>query len=248
MMEPCAYRFDGTWEGLLTAVFIAVRDRTSPAALWRAEDAPVDLFTPLITVPTDAASAARVEKGLLARMDRSKVRDLMTILLAERQEADSALLHFIIRAFQVKPAFIHDPREPLVLELRTWRKKLRHEAHHMEAFVRFREHADGTWRAVVAPAYDVLPLIARHFRRRYADMHWRITDERRGYAIAFDGYAVHFVTDQVVPQEVVEKEAAFNVLWRTYFKHVDIPERRNLGLQMQRMPKRFWRYMLEMNS
>lgn len=41
-------------------------------------------------------------------------------------------------------------------------------------------------------------------------------------------------------------ERAYIHLWKTYFHSVDIPERRNLGLQMQHMPKRHWKHMVEM--
>ncbi len=42
-----------------------------------------------------------------------------------------------------------------------------------------------------------------------------------------------------------EGEDFYQKLWRSYFKHINIEERKNLKLQRQFMPKRFWRYLPE---
>lgn len=245
--EACHYVFDGTWEGLLSAVFVAFQEKQAALTLVRSAAEITDLFIPVHTVITDADQAARVEQGLQRKLGNRRVKELWSLLLAERKEADETILAYIVRAFSLSVEQIDDPREPVVLALRDWRKKLRHEAHHMEAFVRFQERSDGIWSATIAPAYDVLPLITTHFRKRYADMPWRILDERRGYGVYFDGETIELVTSGE-PSTPAEQDAAYSTLWRTYFKHVDIPERRNKRLQMQRMPKRFWKHVLEMNG
>ena len=148
-----------------------------------------------------------------------------------------------------------DPREAAVNVLRTWRRRIAHEVHQMHAFVRFQENSDGLWTAVIAPAYDVLPLIAPHFRKRFADMRWMIMDERRGYALHFDGAYLAWVEPRTLDEDplpapstpiAAQQEDAYRKLWLTYFKHVNIPERANLKLQMRHMPKRHWKHMLEM--
>ena len=42
-----------------------------------------------------------------------------------------------------------------------------------------------------------------------------------------------------------EGEDFYQKLWCSYFKHINIEERKNLKLQRQFMPKRFWRYLPE---
>jgi probable DNA metabolism protein len=142
-----------------------------------------------------------------------------------------------------------------VNSLRQWRKKISHEVHQMHAFVRFQENSDGLWTSTIAPAYDVLPLIAPHFRKRFADMRWMIYDERRDYALHFDGSTVlwaeplELAGNEIAPNSVAESldaEDAYQTLWKTYFHHVNIPGRANARLQMRHMPKRHWRHMVEM--
>ena len=40
-------------------------------------------------------------------------------------------------------------------------------------------------------------------------------------------------------------ETDYQELWKAYFKSVDIPERRNLKLHLQHVPKRYWKYLVE---
>jgi probable DNA metabolism protein len=43
-----------------------------------------------------------------------------------------------------------------------------------------------------------------------------------------------------------EGEEIYQRLWKTYFTHINIQERKNLKLQRQHMPRRFWKYLPEM--
>ena len=61
--------------------------------------------------------------------------------------------------------------------------KVRREAHRMKGFVRFRQTGEDRYLALVAPRYDVLPLIRRHFESRFADQTWIIYDTSRNYGL-----------------------------------------------------------------
>lgn len=50
---------------------------------------------------------------------------------------------------------------------------------------------------------------------------------------------------QVKEELLHEGEDFYQKLWRSYFKHITIEERKNLKLQRQHMPRRFWRYLPE---
>src|SRR5690606_32591152 len=107
-----------------------------------------------------------------------------------------------------------------------------------EAFVRFQKSSDGMFFALVAPDYNVLPLIIRHFKNRYADQPWLIYDEKRKYGIHHDLRQVHEVKLDYVPVRDLspanaavtmdEKEALYTTLWKTYFKSTNIVERKNM--------------------
>jgi len=246
------YVYDGSWPGLLTVVFTLFTDKRPALSVLRERTQVTDLFHEVCEVATDEASATRVLSRARSQLGARRVRELWCCHLAERADVDRLLVQFLTVAFT--GGAVNDVRDPTVLGLRQWRKHVSHEKHQIEAFVRFQENTDGVWTATIAPAYDVLPLIASHFRTRYADMEWLIADRRRCYGL-------HHRAGRVVPVEFVHErdsgspaphiqaatnERAYVALWKTYFHSVDIPERRNLKLQMQHMPKRHWKHMVEM--
>jgi probable DNA metabolism protein len=246
------YVYDGSWPGLLTVVFTLFSEKRAAISVVRNRREVVDLFHEVREVDTDEVCATSVLTRARGLLGARRVRDLWCCHLAERPEVDRLLVEFFTLAFT--GAAVNDVRDPTVLGLRQWRKHVSHEKHQMEAFVRFQENTDGIWTATIAPAYDVLPLIATHFRKRYADMEWVIADKQRGYGLhhrAGQVLPVQFMhePDSRMPATHIEaaaNEQAYVALWKTYFRSVDIPERRNLKLQMQHMPKRHWKHMVEM--
>ena len=44
-----------------------------------------------------------------------------------------------------------------------------------------------------------------------------------------------------------EKEEEYQKLWKTFFKRIAITERKNLKLQRQFIPARYWKYLPEKN-
>jgi probable DNA metabolism protein len=253
-MRAVHYSYDGTFEGLLTVAAFCVRYRSEPLSVLRPGTQAVDLFAGIRSVSTDLQWSERAWKAMIERTGEQASIELAHCHLAELAEVDLLLVRRISQILRDR-SISYDPRDPVTLALQQWERRISHEVHHMHAFVRFQENSDGTWTSVISPAYDVLPLIAPHFRKRYADMKWMILDERRGYALYFDGDRLHWVepvqeqegrSPANILAEPAEKENAYRSLWLTYFHHVNIPERKNLKLQMKHMAKRHWRHMVEM--
>ena len=44
------------------------------------------------------------------------------------------------------------------------------------------------------------------------------------------------------------EELLFQALWKNYFQTIAIKERENLKLQMKFVPKKYWKYITEMES
>ena len=256
-MHGVELAYDGSFEGLLTAAQVCVQERLSPIGISRSGRSSGDLFSETRKVVTDERTSGHVWQMLVQRIGRDGAITFTHCHLQALPSLDLLLLEQISRVIRDEPA-AQDPRDRVVLELHRWKKRISHEVHHMHAFVRFQENDDGIWTALIAPAYDVLPLIVPHFRARFADMRWMIFDERRGYGIYFDGTAMRWMEpvaeepDSGLPANVLADPAptedAYRTLWRTYYHHVDIPGRRNLKLRMRHMAKRHWRHLVELNE
>ena len=120
----------------------------------------------------------------------------------------------------------------------------------MKGLVRFQEIADGRYIALIAPRYDVLPLIRRHFEARFAGRTWIIHDTARNTGLFFEGKAARSVAPAEGGPEAAsgapgEAEALCRDLWRRYYAAVNIPDRRNPRLHRQKLPRRYWPYLTE---
>lgn len=138
-------------------------------------------------------------------------------------------------------------------------KKVHREKHRMEAFVRFQQTTDGLYVATVEPDFNVLPLIAGHFKDRYADQSWLIYDDKRSYGILYDekaGKVMEVTGESSEPTTstddqgtasitVHDHEAAYQTLWKTYFQTMSIAVRKNKKLHLRHVPTRYWRYLTE---
>ncbi|MEM1124738.1 MAG: TIGR03915 family putative DNA repair protein, partial [Bacteroidota bacterium] len=128
------------------------------------------------------------------------------------------------------------------------------EVHRMHAFVRFQKTKDDIYTALIEPDFNVLPLIGDHFEKRYPIMQWLIYDVKRHYGIFYDLSKVNFFTFDSsdhqrlthLSREILSvEEKNYQILWKSYFDSVNIPERNNAKLHLQHVPKRYWKYLTE---
>jgi len=246
--------FDGSFPGLLTAVFEAYERRTGEATVSTTDTYQPGLLGESFTVTTVETKARRVWRGLSRTIDRQWLNNVYAAFLAEQPTGNQHLFALIRMIFDRGGETVNNYGNPHVLQVSSWARKVHRERHRMEAFVRFQQLADGLFYAAVKPDFNVLPLIAGHFKNRYADQRWMIYDSARAYGLYYDGAAVSEVQwseippdhDHRPPEEVLAgNEQQFQQLWKAYFTHASIPARKNPKLQIRHVPKRYWPFLTE---
>ena len=263
------YVFDGTMDGLLTAVFDAYALKEQPEELLKSGDALPLFCERTYQVATDEEKAQRVWAGLEKRLEREALKLISVSWLSELQELSSPLFHYIYKVFK-QGDISRNFADPDVLSVTNIARRVLHEQLRMKQFIRFQKAKDGTYLAVVSPDYNVLPLVIDHFQDRFNDQPWLIYDAKRHYGYYYsltpgpspkdegsdkrvirvtfeDEAAVPFnLSNGKLDAEVLsENDQIFQDLWRTYFKAICIKERMNPRKQLQDMPRRYWKYMTE---
>lgn len=254
------YSFDGTMDGLLTAVFEAFSLHEEPEQLLKEGDA-LPLFCDYnYQVTTDEEKARRVWTGLEKRLSREAMKLISVSWLSELQELNTPLFLYICKVFR-QGDISRNFADPDVLTVTNIARRVLHEQLRMKQFIRFQKAKDGTYLAVVAPDHNVLPLITEHFSDRFNDQPWLIYDTKRHYGFHYDGQQVIRITfedEGAVPFDLTNGKLQTDVLssddqllqdlWRTYFKAICIKERMNPRKQLKDMPRRYWKYMTEKQS
>ncbi len=248
------YLFDGSFEGLLTAVFDLYELKDDQVKLQSIQHYQPLLIDEVHEVISDENKAQRVLTGLKKKLSKDWQNRLFKAYLSELPEAFQHIFDFIRYVFDNQSNVEYNYGHPSVIAISKLDKSVNRERHRMKAFIRFQETADGTFYAAVEPDYNVLPLIVTFFKNRYADQKWIIYDVKRKYGLYYDLSEVSQVTFDFVdsvkdgvsqPAMLDEKEALYSVLWNDYFKSTNIPARKNMKLHIQHVPKRYWKYLTE---
>ena len=232
--------YDGTFEGLLTAVFEIYERKLVHVKILKGEWRNTALFEDVIKVITDQTKARRVLKGLKERLSTEGVQRIYVAHLSEMDNCEQALIGYIRHTFDSDQNIEEDYGNRFVLKLSEIVQMVRRERHRMEAFVRFQKLSDGTFYATVDSDFNVLPLLIKHFKDRYADQKWIIYDLRRKYGIYYDLNTVEYMeidfsrSNQGGKASIhCEDEGIYQHLWKNYFNSINIPARKNMKLHLR---------------
>lgn len=248
------YIYDGSLEGLLSAVFEWFERKPGAVLLRQTKLHQPDAFQQEFHVIPDRKKADRVWAALQQKLNKGWMRRIYCAYLSELPDTQSHLFELICYLFQNGAGAENNFGNEHVLTVSQTAKKVEREKHRMEAFIRFQETADGMFYCAVDPDFNVLPLISNHFRNRYADQQWIIYDLKRKYGLFYDMQTVEeiemeFTADTIKsiakPGILSGKEELYAMLWKDYFNSTNIPARKNTKLHIQHVPKRYWKYLTE---
>ena len=252
--------YDGSFAGFLTTLFEVYEYKMEDVSCCRHAAVAGSLFGKVHEVHTSAEKAARVLKKIEEKLSVAAMKQFYHAFLSELPDIDDGLIRYTRYIMSSKKPVENDYAHPDVLLIQQVSRKVHREKHRMEAFVRFQLTGDGLYYSLIQPDYNVLPLISKHFRERYADQRWMIYDTRRKYGLYYDLQMVNEIeldfADELktgstgISTETIldDKEELYQQLWRQYFSSVNIAARKNMKLHIRHMPKRYWRYLTEKNT
>lgn len=254
LQEEHTVLYDGSFEGFLTAVFHVYELRLRQVSIRPKPRWEQSLFESPVELATDAQKADRVWNGLKKKLSPRGTSNLHYAFLSEEPSIEDHLLGYIRYALASPYPIDSDFSNPFVLKVSQTAKSVGREKHRMEAFVRFRLSKDQIYFATIAPDFNVLPLITKHFKSRYADQQWIIYDVKRNFGIYYNLKEVAIISIdfpegfdplQTTTDFFASEELEFQDLWQNYFDSTNIPARKNLKLHVQHVPKRYWRFLSE---
>ncbi len=249
-------KYDGTFEGFLSAVFHFYKHKMSDVTIIKTEFATTTFFDLEEEINTDPIKAKRVWKGLSKKLSPAGKRRLYKSFLSEIPDIENIMLAHIKRVISSEKNIESDFTDTNILAINKTAKKVDREKHRMDAFVRFRLTQDEIYFATIEPDFNVLPLNADHFKKRYADQKWIIYDLKRKYGLYYNLEKVEIVTLEISSsvnkksqglQYFTLEEMQFQELWGNYFKSSNIVSRKNMQLHIKHIPKRYWKYLSEKN-
>ena len=252
------FLYDNTFEGLLTVVFESFKLKILPDAIVYKNKYQPSLLDISFEIITDVLKAERVWNGIKAKTSKEACDMVYHTFLSGMDNIGMIIFHYLQLTFAANYNVSVNYREESVLLIKQIQQKVLKEAHRMFMFVRFQKTNNDIYFAPIQPKYDVIPLIGKHFKNRFRDQIWIIYDTERDYGLYYDLKTVEEIkleqhninksSGKIDASLLEEKEECYQILWKNYFDAININERKNLKVQMQFMPKRFWNYLPEKNN
>ena len=251
------YTYDKTFDGLLSCIFFAYETRKFPDMILSESD-PKPLFADeQYHVNSDGDKSKRVWRSLGKKLSQTARNMMLSVWLSELPETEMLLFRYIRKNIDHPEGVALNFGDEDVLRVKEIAQKVGRESHRLVELIRFQKTADGIWFAPVTPRYNVLSLLVKHFRSRYADQPWIIYDTGRNLGIYYDTDRVEEISfppedltalklGKLSDEQLSDEELFFQQMWKEYFRSITIKERLNLKLQRQHMPKRYWKYLTEL--
>jgi probable DNA metabolism protein len=245
--------YDGSFNGFLTAVLIGFEQRVIHADIQRRGTSQNELFTENETIFTNTIQAKRVWNGIKNRSNAA-IKNIYFAFLSEHKGIEPLLYCYIRKLMGCQADRSTDFSDECILKINQLAHKVGREKHRMEAFVRFQLTKDDVYFSQITPDFDVLPLLSKHFRSRYADQQWIIYDTKRKYGLYYNLQGVELIsldleenlTNSIKRSSIMKSEEyAYQELWNSYFQSTNIKSRINKKLHVQHVPKRYWKYLSE---
>jgi probable DNA metabolism protein len=239
------YITDGSFEGILTAVFEAYERKEEPEAIYSSDGCQMRLASEARDIMTDASKSDRVYRAIVGKMSQESLEDLYRAFLSEHPDCGTYIYRYIKIGLKVGRRVVSFLQNPDVLRVHDLSCKVLTECHLFLGMLRFRKAKSGIFYAGYEPDNNITMLLTDHFAERLSDQPWIIHDQRRDIFALFNTEEVIFSTGLSPSIIEADDEEEFEALWKRYFKSIAIESRRNLKLQRSFMPRRYWKHLIE---
>lgn len=239
------YLFDGSFEGLLTCVFVSFVRRELPFDVVSAETEQLCLAE-ILRVESSREQAERVLKAIPKKISPEAEELVKKVFLSCETGKYLLILKFLQKGFHYGGKILEMLADDTVNAMNKAALFCENEAQKMREFIRFSDYG-GYLVSVIEPKNKVIPLLAEHFTDRLPNENFLIFDKSHGMALIYYNHRAEIAEniEFELPKATAE-EQRYRELWRGFYDAVAIKERYNPRCRMNFMPKRYWAHMTEM--
>ena len=238
------YYYDGSFDGLLTVIFIAYKDRKNNEFRIIVKTGQLLLGLDDINVITDFSEARRVEKAICDKLSQNFLNNIRTCFLSCDKNKDIVIVHTVYKALKQGEEILNSLDEH-AFYMNKLVKQVLNERHRYLGVLRFKEVKDGTMFSTIEPKNNVLPILLSHFINRMKREKFAIYDKKRKIIAYYDTKKVEIFFVKSLEIEWSDEEIEYSELWKTFHKSISIKERENKKLQQSNLPKYYWKYLIE---
>lgn len=177
-------KYDGTFNGFLTVVYTAFKERIRLADINPSNENQNNLFADSRTIITDVDKARKVWYGIEKRHPQA-TKQIYFCFLSEQEGVEFLLYQYIKTLFGKPGESMNPATEGLSRKVGALSDRVAMEKRQTEASVHFQSTSGNANFALINPRFNILPLITKYFRTRLPEGNWILYDIRRGYGLHY---------------------------------------------------------------
>lgn len=237
--------YDGTFAGFLTSVYEAYYSKYIPDKIIKKNDFAPGLFSRNVEIKTDKEKFDKVYTAIQQKISKQILKTVYYAFLSETADIETALYKYLKLGFKVGKKVEDFLTRPEVRKVQDYSRKVSREKHRLQGLIRFRQTEADILYAPLEPDYDIIALLSNHFKKRMTNQKWIIHDKKRSKVVLYNGEEVVITEMKKLELEYSGEEFLYQELWQEFFDTIAVKKRKNLKLQKQYMPVRYWKYLVE---
>lgn len=190
-------------------------------------------------------------KSIINLFSNNILKIIYYTYLSTDENKELIIYYFILNYFKYKDKVIYMRNLICVDKVLKISSYVSHENHKYKGFVRFKILQNNILYASIAPKNNILVILSKHFAKRLSNELWIIHDVNRKILSIYDKKRFYIAQDnsfKLLDRSESDDEIKIEDLWKTFYKTIGIEERKNDRCRMNFMPKRYWKYIIEMSD
>lgn len=187
--------YDGSFNGFLTAIYIALENNIDIVGFQKNKDNQQGLFMDRLPIITEQSKAKSVWAAI-ERKSHLAIKNIYFAFLSEADGVDFLVYQYICKLYGRLDSQEMDQAALIEAKISKLALQVSREKSYIENTVAFEPTQDSVYIAELKPGFNILPLISRHFRYKYPRHPWIIYDDKRNYGVHYNGYALEMISQK----------------------------------------------------
>ena len=238
------YLYDNSFIGLLNLINYLLKNKIKPISIKPDNyDALLldELYYPIIKEDENLTDR------IISKIGTYAFSVVYYVYLSNSEDKELLIYNFLLESLNYKDKICFMRNIDCVSMCLKISKYVKHEGHKFKGFVRFRDLGNGILYSEIEPENNILLILSNHFKNRLKMEKWIINDKKRKLVSMYNGKEYYiFEKDIIINTSNISDD--FENMWKSFYKNVSIKERANERCRMNFMPKKYWKYIVEVED
>ncbi len=248
MKNKSVYLYDGSFINLLNLIYKLYQNKIIPLDI-KDYNYQVNLIDNVINLNIE--SDEKIIDKIISNLGLPIFNTIYKLYLSNNDDKELLMFYFFGYSIKYKNKIFNLRNNEIITKVLKITKHIGSENHKYKGFLRFKELNNNVLYAEISPDDNILPLLVNHFKERLKNELWIIKDTKRNIMAIYDKINVYIINANDIDINIKDysnSEKQIQDLWKTFYKTVSIKERRNDRCRINFMPKKYWKYIIEIGD